>query len=107
MNHSKAAPGPKPRRTGLLVCAALLGLTLGVLFCRSFLPDQVVFSNDGPLGGMVAKQNRMPGIMTGLWVDLNWLGGEVPSPSPSVSSFLRLITTPLVYAKFFCPIALF
>jgi energy-converting hydrogenase Eha subunit A len=44
--------------------------------------------------------------MTGLWQDLNWLGSPAPSPSPTISTLLRLVTSPLVYSKFFCPIAL-
>src|SRR5260370_11770491 len=49
----------------------------------------------------------MPSIMTGLRQDLSWLGSQVPSPSPTVSSALRLVTSPLVFSKFFCPISLF
>src|SRR5262249_24542509 len=90
-----------------LLCAVLLGGLLGTLFCRSLNPDEVVFSNDGPYGAMVAEQNRMPAIMTGLWQDLNWIGDQMPSPSPDVSAGLRLVTSPLVYSKIFCPAALF
>jgi len=45
--------------------------------------------------------------MTGLWEDLNWLGFQIPAPSPTISSALRLVTTPLVFSKFFCPVSLF
>src|SRR6266496_5784515 len=95
--------GPKTT----LIATGLLAITVGLLFYRSLNPDLVVFSNDGPLGAMMAQQNRMPAIMTGLWQNLNWLGNESPSPSPTISSALRLITSPLVFSKFFCPIALF
>lgn len=84
----------------------LLALPFIVLFHKSLDPSLVVFSNDGPLGGMVAQQNRMPAIMTGLWQDLNWLGNPAPSPSPTISSALRLVTTPLVFSKIFCPLSL-
>src|SRR6266704_2778062 len=92
---------------GGLACAGLLTAVLAILFYRSFHINEVVFSNDGPYGAMVAQQNRMPGIMSGLWQDLNWLGDQVPSPSPSVSAALRLITSPLGFSKTFCPAALF
>src|SRR5882672_3125982 len=87
--------------------SAFLAIILALLFFRSFLPGEVVASNDGPFGGMIAQQNRMPEIMTGLWANLNWLGMESAGPSPTISSALRLVTSPLVFSKFFCPIALF
>jgi hypothetical protein len=92
--------------SGLLLCLLIVGLPLVLLFHRSALPENVVFSNDGPLGGMMAEQNRMPGIFTGLWVDLNWLGNPFPNPAPAISSLLRLITSPLVYAKLVAPFSL-
>ena len=93
-------------RKHFLLCAAVVALILGILFFKALHPDYVVFSNDGPHGGMVAKQNRMPTIMTGLWVDLNWLGGNVPAPSPNISSSLRLLTSPLGYSKFYAAASL-
>ena len=93
-------------RKHFLLCAAVVALILGILFFKALHPDYVVFSNDGPHGGMVAKQNRMPTIMTGLWVDLNWLGGNVPAPSPNISSSLRLLTSPLGYSKIYAPASL-
>src|SRR5690242_6311990 len=77
----------------------LLLVLLSILFFSSFLPNKVSFSNDGPLGGMVAQQNRLPQIITGLWQDLNWVGSSVPSPSPTLSTLLRLITTPFGFSK--------
>ena len=74
---------------------------------RAFHPDYVVFSNDGPLGGMVAELNRMPGILTGIWQDLNWLGNSYPQPFPDATTVLRLSTSPVVYAKLFAPFSLF
>jgi hypothetical protein len=71
------------------------------LFCRSLIPGEVVFSNDGPYGGMVAEHNRVPAILTGYWEDLNWLGFQNPSPSPTISCALRLVTSPLVFSKVF------
>src|SRR5215831_7296857 len=100
---------PVQKRTlnsGLICSALLLGVLL-ILFIRSFNPAEVVFSNDGPYGAMVAQQNRMPAIMTGLWRDLNWIGDEAPSPSPTVSSVVRLVTSPLGYSKIFCPAVIF
>jgi len=90
-----------------LLITGLLALVLGLLFCRSFVPRDVVFSNDGPLGGMVAEQNQLPQAFTGLWADLNSIGSNVGSATPTVSELLRTIIGPLGYAKFFTPAALF
>lgn len=107
MNVTTNNPKPQTQWRGMLLCLLIVGLPLVLLFHRGALPENVVFSNDGPLGAMVAEQNRTPGIFSGLWVDLNWLGGPAPSPAPAISSLLRLITSPLVYAKLVAPFSLF
>src|SRR5260370_21391634 len=106
MTQDKQTAKTKGATSRILFPALLAGI-LALLFFKSMSPGEVVFSNDGPYGAMEAKQNRMPSIMTGLWQDLSWLGSQVPSPSPTVSSALRLVTSPLVFSKFFCPISLF
>lgn len=104
--RNNPAPYASPRRSFALV-ALLLATIVCLLFVRSFSPEHVAFSNDGPLGGMVAEQNRLPAIFSGLWQDLNWLGMQFPAPSPTISTAFRLITSPLVFSKFYCPFALF
>jgi hypothetical protein len=84
----------------LLFCILLL------FFNSSFNPKLVQFSNDGPLGGMQAEHNRLPAILTGYWQDLNWLGSQFPAPPPAISTAIRLVTTPLIFSKFFAPISL-
>src|SRR6185295_15330227 len=93
-------------RKGFLLCAAIVALLLLLLFFKAFTPDYVVFSNDGPYGGMVATQNRLPAILTGYWADLNWIGGQNPAPAPTASTLARLLTSPLVFAKIFAPLSL-
>lgn len=87
--------------------AVLLAVLLAVVFWRCFIPSYVLFSNDGPYGGMVAELNRLPTTLLGVWADSNWFGNESLSPALSVSTLLRLITTPLGYAKLLCPVSLF
>lgn len=101
-DHSSRAP-----LKALGLCALLLFLVLAVLFWRAFLPEYTVFSNDGPLGAMVATQNRLPAIMTGMWMDLNWMGNPYPSPGPMLSTALRFVTTPLFCSKVLCQFSLF
>lgn len=93
-------------RKSLLLCAGLLALILSVLFFKAFLPEYVVFSNDAPLGAVVAEQNRMPAILSGLWVDLNWIGGAYPAPAPEVTTAFRLVTSPLMLSKLYAPFSL-
>ena len=90
-----------------LAMVGLLALILGLLFYRSFIPQEVVFSNDGPLGGLVEEQNQLPQTFTGLWLDLNSAGSNGGMATPAISSLLRMITGPVGYAKFFAPVALF
>jgi hypothetical protein len=42
----------------------------------------------------------MPDMLFGTWVDLNWLGSESLSASPSFTGLLRTVLTPLQYGKF-------
>ncbi len=90
----------------LVLTALFLALALSLLFLPSFDINKVMFSNDGPLGAMVAEQNSMPAIFTGLWVDLNWLGSEGLAPAPAITTFLRLLS-PFTYARILPPASLF
>src|SRR3954463_5140224 len=95
------------RKSYPTLVVGLLALVLGLLFCRSFNPSEVVFSNDGPLGGLMASVNKMPDVLTGAWHDLNWIGSQSPTPAINVTSTLRLLTTPLIFSKVFAPFSLF
>lgn len=97
--NSGSSNSPSGQKNFLL-CAGLLGVVLFVLFFKAFLPGYVVFSNDGPLGAMVADQNRFLKIdekavattLTGLWADLNWIGSPYPAPAPSLTSLFGVLT---------------
>jgi hypothetical protein len=94
-------------RTLFLSFASLLAFILGLLFYRSFLPENVAFSNDGPLGGLVEAQNQVLGLLTGGWFDLNSIGSNVGTLPPSISSLLVFAIGPIAFAKFYPPAALF
>src|SRR5882762_1388611 len=98
---------PAKKRNYLVLLAILIGTVLGLLFCRSLDPDEVVFSNDGPLGGLVASLNKMPGVLTGAWHDLNWIGSQSPTPAINITSLLRLVAGPAIFSKVFAPFSLF
>jgi hypothetical protein len=90
----------------LALFALILSLVLTALFSRGFAPDKVVFSNDGPLGGLMAEVNRMPDVLLGAWHDLNWIGTQSPTPAINLTSLLRLATNPIVFSKIFAPFSL-
>src|ERR1044071_4339493 len=95
------------RRSHFGLFAILLAVLLAILFFRSFQPDEVVFSNDGPLGGLMAAVNRMPDVLFGAWHDINWIGSQSPTPAINITSTLRLVTSPLLFAKIFPAASLF
>jgi polysaccharide biosynthesis/export protein len=100
MKVSKSKPWPLP--AGILL-AALLAL----LFWRSFLPDYVHFSNDGPLGQQNVEWNKLPGAMNGSWDDLNDIGYSGGIFPISVTALIKWLLGPVGYAKFYAPVGLF
>src|SRR5271170_5898660 len=95
-----------PVRNPLLITVLLLAVIFALLFHHSFNPRLVAFSNDGPLGQMVTEMNTLPGAMTGLWVDVNWLGYETFTAPPGISTAMRLLVSPRVYLNVLYPAAL-
>ncbi|MCX8155619.1 MAG: YfhO family protein [Verrucomicrobiae bacterium] len=81
-------------------------LVVLLIFARSFTSDQVMFSNDGPLGGMSARFVEMPGIFFGVWNDLYWVGGQQPSASPTFTSFILYAFGPVGHLKWYAPLAI-
>ncbi len=90
-----------------LFAPLLLFFVLTFLFWRSFLPDYVHFSNDGPLGQQNAEWLRLPSGLFGTWADLNILGSNGGAFSPSVTAAFLWALGPVGYAKFLAPAALF
>jgi len=66
-----------------------------------FNPSQMLFNNDNPLGAQKAEMNREPGMMTGMWGNLNWVGGEGVSDSPRVGSLTSSVLGPELFVKFY------
>jgi hypothetical protein len=91
----------------LLLLAGILGAALAVLFCRSFIPNQVLFANDGPLGAMCAECNRLPGRFFGTWRNITWIGFEAPSAAPTLTAIIQTIFPPVLFLKFYAPATLF
>jgi hypothetical protein len=85
----------------------LLAVVLLGMFWRSFLPDFVHFSNDGPLGQQNAAWIQMPDSVTGMWADLNYLGGNAGTWTLSVTAILHYILAPVTFAKYYPILTLF
>jgi len=49
------------RERNFVAALVVLLVTLSLLFCKSYLPGYTVFSNDGPLGALMAQCRSMPG----------------------------------------------
>ncbi|HEX4645949.1 MAG TPA: hypothetical protein VH598_10100, partial [Verrucomicrobiae bacterium] len=77
------------------------------MFFRSFLPGQVLYSNDGPLGAISTQAGKLPSGFLGAWQDLNWIGAESIAAPPDFSLLVATLIGPVGYAKFFAAIALF
>jgi hypothetical protein len=92
---------------GGLFAAGLLAVILAILFCKSFLPGFVHFSNDGPLGQQNAAWRQVWPGLTGAWYDLNDIGNNAGSFPLSVSTMIFWALRPVGFAKFYAPIGLF
>lgn len=109
-SESNDQAGIANKRRGLKYFAAALvivGLILAFVFGKSFGSDQVLFSNDGPLGVLVAEYGSMKHAFYGVWNDLNWVGIESPTALPNTAavSWFLLGNDPVTFAKFHVPVA--
>lgn len=93
-------------KPGLGLMLLLLAGIVAVLFWFSFLPGQVVFSNDGPLGNQVSACHQMPGAFLGAWNDLNSIGINEGSASAGMAYGLRWLPGPVGFSKFLAPVSI-
>src|ERR1044071_420951 len=91
---------PSSTRRDFLVALLSLVAVLAVLYHRSFRPEEIVFSNDSPLGAVAAQADHAWDNLRGVWQDLNWLGGRQPGGFLSVGNMIYAILGPLPYSKF-------
>src|SRR5665213_3274027 len=98
--------GETKRPRSLLILLIMLGGVLAILCRDAFLPHRIHWANDMPLGAMLDPSDRLPGTMFGHWGNLEWLGGPVPSDSPSLSILLQMVFPPEIYLKIFMPLCM-
>ena len=84
---------------------SLLTFILGVLFARSFDPNLLTFSNDGPLGAQVSGA-RIPDPWMGCWQDSNSIGDNGGTLTPNISILIGLLAGSVVFLKIYAAVAL-
>lgn len=104
MNLS-SVPG-RLSKSGLGLAAALFSIVLAILLYQAFLPDQTLFSNDGPLARISEQCHRLPQRFFGCWTDLNNIGFDGGAASPSISIVLQWLLGPVLFSKFYAFLSL-
>jgi hypothetical protein len=84
----------------------LLFAVLSVCLYRDYLPHNILYSNDGPLGELTAQCHRLPDRFTGCWEDLHLLGFRDWGTAPSISFGLQYLLKPVLFSKLYAPAAL-
>ena len=80
-------------------------VVLSVLLRGVFLPGHTLFSNDGPLGELMAECHRFPGRFLGCWLDLNSIGFNGGVAPPDITFGLQWLLGPIWFSKFDAPSA--
>src|SRR5580693_3171494 len=92
---------------GKLGTAALLfGGVLAIFLYGVFLPDQTLFSNDGPLGRTISQCHELPQRFLGCWLDLNNIGFDGGAAPLSISFGLQWVLGPVWFSKFYALLSL-
>ena len=91
---------------GLGTAALLFALVLAIYLNGVFMPDQVMFSNDGPLGRIISRCHQLPQRFLGCWLDLNNIGFDGGAATPSISFGLQWLLGPVLFSKFYALLSL-
>lgn len=91
---------------GWVTALLLFTAVLVFFFYGVFLPDQTLFSNDGPLGRLVSQCHRLPGRFFGTWSDLNNIGFDGGAAPPSISMILQWWLGPVWFSKLYALLSL-
>jgi len=83
----------------------LLLAALSLLLCGAFLPNQTLFSNDGPLGRIISECHQLPGRFIGCWGDLNGIGFNGGTATPGISMGLQYLLKPVLFSKLYALLA--
>jgi hypothetical protein len=92
-----------PLFAGFLAC---LLLVLAGLFFLSFSPNEVIFSNDNPLGAISSAWYQPPTAFFGMWEDMNVFGFSAGSLPFSLTYVALWFLKAVLYSKFYVPLAI-
>jgi hypothetical protein len=97
-----------PRKLGMepAVMLVLLLAALSLLLHGVFAPGQTLFSNDGPLGRLMAQCHQLPGRFTGCWSDLNSVGFSSGTATPGITMDLQFLLKPVWFSKLYALLSL-
>src|ERR1700722_5871246 len=105
--HMRSTSSVSEQRQGSWwVLPLVLGIVLALLFSKSFTPQYVLFSNDGPLGSISATENNLPARFGGTWRPLGWLGAQAPAAAVTVTTLTATILSPVLFLKMYAPLTL-
>jgi hypothetical protein len=89
----------------LILFGVLFAILVG-LFWKSFLPQFIIFSNDGSYAVQKMQWTHLPESFLGSWYDLNSIGDNGGAVVPNFTQIFRWFFGALGYSKFIAPIAL-
>src|SRR4030095_7420012 len=88
-------------------CVIVLFVILLIHFAPSFKPNEVVFSNDGPLGVANSDSLMLPSSYHGFWMDLYWIGANGAHAPASFTSLIRWLMGPVGDSTVYAPPTIF
>jgi hypothetical protein len=96
---------PKAKGADLFAVLLLLLAALSILLYGVFLPNQTLFSNDGPLGRIISECHQLPSRFVGCWGDLNGIGFNGGVAIPGISMVLQFLLKPIWFSKLYALLA--
>jgi len=96
----------RPPRAGVAAMVLLLFAALSILLYRDYLPGNILYSNDGPLGRLMSQCHHVPDRFTGCWEDLNLIGMRNWGTAPDITFGLLFLLKPVWFSKLYAPVAL-
>jgi hypothetical protein len=103
MKDTQPGGGGKIKCGSLGVLVAVLFSALSILCYQAYQPHMSMWANDSHLGALKDSAIRLPGIYTGEWVDMWWIGFEAPAASPTVTMLFGTPISPEMFLKIYTP----
>lgn len=102
----KTSQPQRSPNTARWILYSVLFLVLVGLFWKIFLPQYIIFSNDGSYAIQESKWTHLPESFLGSWYDLNTIGVSGGAVLPNFTQAFRWFFGGLGYSKFIAPMAL-